>query len=108
MIQMNLSENKTDSREHQALYPEKDAPMIRESWRHHQAPGAALHSLAHSGSLGMNRTVRGTHQGAVQNWWAASAQTLLKQPFLTFINRDADAYIIHEYKNDGYSEGLHH
>lgn len=108
MIQMNSSESKTDSREHQALYPENHAPVIRQLWRRHQAPGAALHSLELAGSLGMNRTVRGTHQGAVQNWWAASAQTRLKQPFLTCINRDADAYIIHECKNDGYNEGHHH
>lgn len=108
MIQMNSSESKTDSREPQALYLEKDAPVIWELWRHHQAPGAALHSLELSGSLGMNRTVRGTHQGGVQNWWATSAQILLKQPFLTCINRDADAYIIHKFKNDGYNEGHHH
>lgn len=31
MIQMNSSESKTDSREHQTLYPEKDAPVIRKS-----------------------------------------------------------------------------
>ena len=96
-----------------SLYPTKDARVIPKSagWTavetDHQGSAVALHSLELPGSLRVNSTFRCTHQGAVQNWWDASAQTQLKQPFLTFLNRGADTYIIPECKNDWYKEGHH-
>lgn len=69
---MNSLESKTDSREHQVLYPAKDAPVVLKSgeWTTTEKPPNPSYGSAQPVAPrkpGVNSMARCTHQGAVHN-----------------------------------------